>query len=101
MNCAQKRARRAKEILKLPNISQLPETRKYVGSWLLSRFCSASSRPLDAIRNQQVDGSIPPAGSSEIKGLACMADLFFCGKITDCAQIVPVILRLEVGFHSG
>ena len=32
-------------------------------------FCRRSSAVEQLIRNQQVDGSIPPAGSKEIKGL--------------------------------
>ncbi len=44
------------------------------------------------IRNQQANGSTTFAGSREIKGLAIMADIFSCGQIPDCAQIVPATL---------
>ena len=42
--------------------------KKQIGSWLLSRSCSGFSWPLTWIRNQQVDGSIPPARSKDFRG---------------------------------
>ena len=55
----------------------------------LLHFCRRSSAVEQLIRNQQVDGSIPPAGSKEIKGLARVADLFLVEKSRTVPKLCP------------